>query len=110
MKKKVYLAGPYQGTKTEIESNIEKVIRAAKKLRDTGFNVFSPHLNFTFCKDIEHTTKGRKLIMEMCFQFISVCDIFALMPGWSKSVGSREELVRARIQNKEIIYLTDEYF
>lgn len=104
--KKLYLAGPYTGTDTEIKWHIIKAIDAAIVLRKKGYNVLLPHANFVYCDDLEQTKDGRKILIHMCCEWIDACDIFCLMPGWKHSRGCRNEFAYAQKAGKEIMYLT----
>ncbi len=104
--KTIYLAGPYTGTIDEIKINIDRAIIAARLLTNKGYTVFCPHTNLSFLKSIENTKEGRSLIMQNCFVWVKLCEYFAIMPEWSESKGSIEELSLAIQLNKKIIYLT----
>ena len=91
-----------------IKQNILKAKKAAQLLRDKGYNVFCPHFAIAgYCDDWEdENSEHRKKILEMCAQWIEICDVFAVIPGWQKSDGCRFEYAIAEANNKKIISLT----
>ena len=103
--KTVFLSGPYLGN---IKKNTETAKKAARYLRNKGYNVFCPHVAIAgYCDDLDESyPENRKLILEMCYQWISICDYFAQLPGWNESDGCCKEYRMAEMCNKKIISLT----
>jgi len=103
--KTVFLSGPYRDN---ITRNIKIAKKAAQLLRDKGYNVFCPHFAIAgYCDDwSDKDPEQRKRILSMCAQWIEICDVFAVIPGWQKSDGCRFEYAIAEGYDKEIIFLT----
>lgn len=103
--KTVFLSAPYAG---DITKNIAIAKRAARLLRDQGFNVFLPHTAIAgYCDDWTDTDpEHRNSILAMCVQWVGICDYFAQVPGWDKSDGCCLEYAYASAAGKEMIALT----
>lgn len=100
-----FLSGPHIAG--DVEKNKETAIYYARKLRDQGYNVFCPHVAIAgYCDDLnDKNPVHRKKIMDMCFQWIDICDIFVLIPGFSGSPGAMKEYDYAVEKEKLIINL-----
>lgn len=99
--KKIYIAGPYRAkTEYEIAENIQHAEKYAKKYWALGYGVFCPHKNSAFfggvCPDEQ--------FLEADLQFLKMCDIVVMIPGWTQSKGARDEHALAQKLGKEIIY------
>jgi hypothetical protein len=103
--KTIFLSAPYSG---DVEVNVKLAKHAARSLRDRGYNVFCPHVAIAgYCDDWNDNNKEhRGRILEMCAQWIKICDYFAQVPGWDRSDGCCFEYAVATISNKDIINLT----
>lgn len=117
--KTIFLCGPYNSPESELrltrecvigvkEYNSKVAIKAAQYLRKAGYNVFCPHVAIAgYCVDMDDSNiKDHYKIMEMCMQWISICDCMATIPGWEKSENCKAEFTRAASLNKMTIHLT----
>lgn len=103
--KTVFLSGPY--STGFLTCNISRAIHAARFLRDKGYNVFCPHVAIAgYCDDWTEDKEHRKLILSMCAQWVEICEVFALIPGWQESDGCWFEYAIAEANDKPIIHLT----
>lgn len=87
-KKVVYVAGPFRGANHwEQEQNIRRAEEAALEVWRAGGAALCPHTNTRFyqgaCPD--------EVWLEGDLELLSRCDAVYLIPGWSFSVGAREE-------------------
>lgn len=117
---KLYLAGPMRGIPN---FNFPAFDYAAEKLREAGFEVFSPaeRDRATYGAEIEHNPTGdeQKVTNPACT--INDCMSadcewicrhahgIALLPGWEKSTGANAELALARALGLTVIHLGKEY-
>jgi hypothetical protein len=96
---RIYLAGPMAGYP---ERNYPAFNRAAKALRELGYEVYNP---------AEYTGQGtddfplREAFTEYARYILNDADIIALLPGYEKSVGATAELSLARVVKLKEIYL-----
>lgn len=96
---RIYLAGPMAGYP---ERNYPTFMRAAKALRDLGYEVYNP---------AEYEANGtdefplREAFTEYANYILNRADIIALLPGHEKSVGATAELSLARVVKLKEIYL-----
>nr|DAF77117.1 MAG TPA: protein of unknown function DUF4406 [Caudoviricetes sp.] len=96
---RIYLAGPMAGYP---EQNYPAFMRAAKALRDLGYEVYNP---------AEYEANGtdefplREAFTEYANYILNRADIIALLPGYEKSVGATAELSLARVVKLKEIYL-----
>jgi hypothetical protein len=96
---RIYLAGPMAGYP---ERNYPAFMRAAKALRDLGYEVYNP---------AEYETSGtdefplREAFTEYANYILNRADIIALLPGYENSVGATAELSLARVVKLKEIYL-----
>lgn len=104
--KTVFLCGPY--TTGNTVNNVKIAIKAAQYLRRKGYNVFCPHVAIAgYCSDMDDgNNEDHKKIMAMCLQWVETCDVFAIIPGWAKSMNCSAEYMIAEIHGKEKIFLT----
>jgi hypothetical protein len=118
---KIYLAGPMRGIP---QFNFPAFDYAAAKLREQGFNVFSPaerdrSIHSTRLED--NPTGDEKMAeQDVGFslrealaadtQYIALhADGIALLPGWEQSSGANAELALARALRLSVIHLGEEY-
>ena len=96
---RIYLAGPMAGYP---ERNYPAFMRAAKALRDLGYEVYNP---------AEYEANGtdefplREAFTEYANYILNRADIIALLPGYERSVGATAELSLARVVKLKEIYL-----
>ena len=114
---KIYLAGPMRGIP---EFNFPAFHAAAKKLREQGYEVFSPAENdekthgtefskqFTTGDEKAAEAVGFSLRQALGDDLAWICknaDGIALLPGWEKSRGVAAELATAKALGLKEIYL-----
>jgi hypothetical protein len=103
---RIYLAGPMAGYP---ERNYPAFMRAAKALRDLGYEVYNPaeyEANERF-KGQEDRSEFplREAFTEYTNYILNRADIIALLPGYENSVGATAELSLARVVKLKEIYL-----
>jgi nucleoside 2-deoxyribosyltransferase len=105
---KVYLAGPMSGIK---DFNFPAFGKAAQRLRNHGYNVFSPaEEDLRKWGTVEETQKHatyRECLRTDLLYIFDEADAVALLPGWEDSKGARLERDLALILGLEVIYLVD---
>ncbi len=89
----VYVAGAFRADSVwKMEQNIRRAEAYALELWKQGYAVICPHANTRFyqseCPDEVWLTGD--------LEILSRCDIIAMVLGWENSVGSRDELKKAR--------------
>lgn len=103
---RIYLAGPMAGYP---ERNYPAFMRAAKALRDLGYEVYNPaeyEANERFKgKEDRSEFPLREAFTEYTNYILNRADIIALLPGHEKSVGATAELSLARVVKLKEIYL-----
>jgi len=96
--KRAYIAGPYDGKNViEILGNIRRGIEAARYLMSVGYAVFCPFLDFLIAfvgEDLSKETYQRNSL-----EWVKVCDIMFLLPGWENSNGVKREMELAKSLN-----------
>ena len=100
-KLKVYIASPY--TLGDVDSNVLVQIDAFADLMEIGCIPFAP-LHYHF-QHLVHP-KGYEQWMELCFEWIPVCDCLLRLPG--KSDGADKEVELAKTLGKPIFYSIEE--
>jgi len=103
--KKIYLAVPYTGMEKE---SFKEVNKAAAKLMNDGFAVFSPiSQGHTIAINHELPTNW-KFWEKMDLAFLAVCDhiIVLCLPGWRKSKGVLKEIEFSKKNNIPVAYMS----
>jgi nucleoside 2-deoxyribosyltransferase len=109
---RVYLAGPMRGYE---DHNFPAFHFAAAKLREQGFEVFSPaekgeELRLKKDPSIQHDLAFRRKVFQLDLSWICEnSDAVALLPGWDASEGALAERQAARAVGLTIIELGQEY-
>lgn len=95
-----YIAHKYQGDK----SNIERVGKIAKKLQleHPEHAYFSPLHAFSF---LEYNDMAYDDFMEVCYDFLSACDVLIVASEISKSV--QREIDFAKLVKMEVMRLDE---
>lgn len=117
--KNIYLSGPMRGIPS---SNFKAFDYAARKLREEGFEVFSPADNdrkiMAWSQDfiptdaeIDAAAAAGKLTARICFgddtrYICEMADTIAILPGSEKSTGVAAELALAKTLDLNILYLS----
>lgn len=97
----IYVAGPY--TLPDPEANLKRALIISSKLIDIGAAPFCPHL-FHYYDAIKKRSYDSWL--ELCFKWVSQCDLFYRIEG--KSLGSDREESLAFDLGKPIFKSIDE--
>lgn len=118
-RKRVYLAGPMRGKPF---FNFPAFDRAAERLRQAGFDVFSPAENDRLLfpheawnnptgDEKEALAHGFNLRVAFCFDVIALInsDAIALLPGWNFSKGATLEYRIAKYLGLEVLFLPESY-
>lgn len=112
MAKKFYLAGPMRGYP---EFNFPAFHFAAAKLREEGYEIFSPaekgiEKEVANDPDLQNKLEFRRKVFALDAAYIcNEADGIALLPNWYQSLGARAEYALARAIGLEIKHLGDEY-
>ena len=96
-----YLSGPMSG---KPDFNFPLFRRAAKTLRERGFNILSPVEMDEFIADLP---PWPELIGRDVTALIKHCDGIIMLPDWAASPGSRIELFVAITQGMALFEYTD---
>lgn len=103
---KVYLAGPMAGYP---ENNFPAFHKAAKELRDQGYEVLSPaelEKNENFVPSGKPTADLRAVLALDMAYICKKADAIALLPGWENSKGAFAEWALARALGLKFMYLS----
>ena len=109
---KIYLAGPMRGIP---EFNFPAFHRAAKKLRDHGYDVFSPaekgeEVQVTDDPNLQESIDFRRRVFALDMAYIAEhADTVALLPGWERSSGARAERALAEAIGLNLMVLGSEF-
>lgn len=109
---KIYLAGPMRGY---VEHNFPAFHYAATKLREQGFEVFSPaekgeETGFIKNPGLQSDLIFRRLVFSLDLGWITQhADAVALLPGWENSKGALAEKAAAEAVGLTVIELGQEY-
>ena len=103
--KKAYIAGPMtpRGNRKDTDNaaieylrNVGDMIHAETALREKGYTPFNPGrdlLSFLFLRPGENISEER--IKAESMEWLDVCDLVVLLPGWEVSPGCQAERQRA---------------
>ena len=100
--KRIYIAGPMRGTKN---LNREVFEELTAYYRSKGWSVESPfEIGARFGTDQELLENKHLLLKVMEFEehTLRTCDAVALLPGWERSLGARQELLIALQEKLDI--------
>jgi nucleoside 2-deoxyribosyltransferase len=104
---KIYLAGPMRGVP---ESNFPMFDRAAERLREQGYEVFSPADHDRESDNLPGPEFSiRKALAADTGWICRHADAIALLPGWENSRGAKAELALAEALGITVIILGEEY-
>jgi hypothetical protein len=87
MRPRVYLSGPLTGG--DQRQNVRVAMAEGAKLRDAGWAVLIPHLNWFF--EMTHPC-AEEVCLEMDFSWVAAADLVLRIPGLSHG-GDREVLL-----------------
>lgn len=86
--KVVFVGGPFRGaTAWDVEQNVRRAEAAALEIWRLGAAVLCPHTNTRFFDSVlpdEVFLRGYRTMLARC-------DALALIPGWERSMGARDE-------------------
>ncbi len=101
MKGVIYVAGPYRANcENSLFENIMRARAKARELWHEGWVVICPHTNSMFMGDKD----DYQLFLDGCLELVRRSDAIYMLAGWSRSIGSLQELKLAQELGKEIIY------
>jgi len=96
-----YIAGKFRGENHwEIHQNVIKAEMAIPKLLEMGYAPICPH-------KLTENLQGLfpdQTYLEICLEILKRCDSILMLSNWKDSVGSCEELRKAKEWNKEILF------
>lgn len=105
---KVYLAAPYwHDIESVREDRFLEICRAAGRIMLDGHVVFSPISHSHPIAKWTANTGSHDFWLRQDFPFVDWCDqVWVLkLPGWTKSIGIKAEIRRARAQGKRIRFI-----
>ena len=99
----IYMAGPYTaGSSWEIELNIRQAERIALDFLQTGkAAVICPHTMSRFY----YGAIAENTVMQACLELIKRCDVVLVLPNWSNSKGTLQEIQAAERYDILVKYL-----
>lgn len=103
MDKEKYMRVYISGGITGVPDYKVKFYNAEAKLKDLGYSVINP----AKVNDILPTDMSYDEYMEIDYRMLDMCEAIYLIPGWTKSNGSKLELERALSQKMRIMTLED---
>ena len=95
--KKVYIAGKLNDSAVGYIKNCHKMIKTAKTVRDAGFSVYVPCIDF-----LEGLVDGDfdyNDYFDNSQPWLLSSDAVFLTPGWGSSEGTRREMALAELNN-----------
>ena len=95
MTNKFYIAGPMRGLSQNNSAAFEE---ATKRLREAGYEVFSPSEGDDAPATDETFTNAMKALLPELLK----CDAVAVLPGWGRSEGAKLEVLVAVSTGKPI--------
>lgn len=105
--KRIYIAGSLNSDACGYIRNLHQMTLYAHKVMKLGCSVYSPGNDFIHglvAGELDYTDYIRNTL-----SFLEVCDAVALVPeNWSKSMGTRNEIVKARELGIPVLYSFDE--
>ena len=101
--KVAYVAGPYRAdTIWGVKRNIRNAEKYAMKYWRLGYAVICPHANSALFPG------DPQMYLDGDIEILKRCDVIVMIPGWEKSQGAKDELEKASVLGKEIIYETED--
>ena len=94
--KRVYVAGKLSDNHIEYVKHVHRMIIWAEKIRQLGFSVYVPGLDFLYgivfgnLEYLDYFTNSQP--------WLDVSDAIFLVPGWETSAGTKKEIERATKQ------------
>lgn len=104
--KKVYVAGKLNDDAVGYIKNCHRMIMAAKDLRDYGFAVYVPAIDFL--EGLVHGDFEYSDYFENSQEWLAVSDAMFLTPGWETSKGTAKEIEYAQSLGIPIFEYLDE--
>lgn len=105
-----YLSGPITGMP---QQNKPAFTRASDSLRESGYGVLNPFDLFAEPAPVNPTREEKRAYwqraMRACLRVLPDADVIAVLPGWERSEGAREEhRIATQVFGMRVIYLTTE--
>ena len=102
--KKIYVAGPIRDPNPiKFLQNIREGIRTAGMLITEGYAPFCPQLDFQYFLQHENSEcPNLEQVMAVSLEWLLQCDAVFVLPGWSQSHGTLEEMRIARLSGVPI--------
>ncbi len=102
--KLVYIAGPYRGKDyLEIDSNIDRVRRAAARLAKEGIAFIAPHLNTAHFEVITPDIP-EQWWLDMTMGLLHRCDAIYVLVGSERSKGTQAEILDAQAREVPLFW------
>ncbi len=105
----IFISGPVRGdgSKEAKQANVEVARKFARIFIENNIPYYSPHLNIDQ-EMISFPAEKEKFAWDMNAEFLKKCDAMAVLPGWEKSNGTKEEIENAKKYNIPVFYLEKE--
>jgi hypothetical protein len=102
-KKSIFVSAPYTANELHTqEQNIKRAREIGKYIIELGYFPLVPHVYFdNWLSD----NADRELVMDLCFNWISMSDVLLVDDRFTVSEGMQQEISYAEEINKPIIYL-----
>lgn len=104
--KRVYIAGKLNDDACGYVKNMHVMITEAKKVRDLGYSVYVPCVDF-----LEGLVSGNfdyTDYFDNSQPFLKVCHVVYVCPNWETSEGTKREIETAKMYNIPVCYSLEE--
>lgn len=103
--KVIYIAGPYRAPNAwEIEQNIRRAEALALEVWKLGAVAICPHANTRYFQG----AAPDEVWLRGDLEILRRCDAVLLTPDWERSMGAREEVMRAHAECLPVLHSIEE--
>ncbi|MCA9363540.1 DUF4406 domain-containing protein [Candidatus Kaiserbacteria bacterium] len=102
----VFIAGPFRGDglETTKQNNVEIARQHVLQFIEHEISYYSPHLNLSQ-ETITLGSYREPFAIDTHKIFLELCHALAILPGWEQSMGTLEEIDRAKERGLPVFYL-----